>query len=1320
MSSSAPAAMPAADSLTILDFAIENITDTSATLSWKTNLAAQSQVFLWLDTLAVDTLQSAADTTQHTFALTGLWPNRTYTLRVLSFLADGSDTTAVDTAFTTLTGGHVVFENVQTIFDRNCVRCHQGTNAPADLSLKAGQAYDNIVNVPSSEVPQYLRIHPGRRESSYLYIKITYDVPPAGARMENLPQDEIELIGRWIDQGALRNPPPPYMAMQIRTPRLPDGEINIAYGQGVDVWGGLPPYSFSIVSGNLPPGLNLDSGSGYIAGVPSSEGTYDFTLRVSDSQSPAASVEQTYRIIIRNTQNKWSVPDGFEIQPVVTDLHLPVNIAFVPNPGPRPQDPYFYVTLLYGDIVMVQRNFETTLYATDLLNFNPTGEFAGSGELGVTGIVVDPLTGDVFASMVYDSAGQKYGKVVRFHSEDGGRTAATQTAILTAIPAAVSHQVHALTIGPDGKLYLNTGDGSHPHSAPELDDLRGKILRMNLDGSMPPDNPFPGTYIYAKGFRNPFGAAWRPDDGFLYISDNGQKTDDRLVKVYPGEDYGWRLQNPDLTTGAIYLWNPVVSPVEMDFCVNTAFPPQYEGDLFVGWAGIPYLSGQNPVGKKIERFKLDAHGQVIENEIFIEYIGSGRATVVGVAFGPDGLYFTDLFGENGFDYKGRVRGNVYRVRWVSNDSIPPVIQNVQITDITDSSATVLWETSEPARSQVEYGTATGYGQWTPLETNLTTQHRAELRNLLPGTRYHVRIWAWDASSNQGVSDDFDFTTPIDSSYIKFDRMIEAEQMQLIGAAGIVAGDSTVSLLNAGTAEATVQFPADSSYWLVLRARNRRSNNVAVEVRIDSTLLRRFEIDASPFGRFGVRFSASEGAHLVSVHVPASENALDSMEVELDWLRVSSFDGLPDSSQPAIVNLAVADTARTAASVHWTTNRPTLAWLHFGPDTLTRMAMTPDSVYRTQFQARLQNLIPGTAYEAMVTAVDRHGRTTTSDTLRFRTLPYVPGERIEAEAMQRTGMVATAPGDSSVLLSADGALRANVAFPEDSLLWLILRAGSVQAGDVPVNIRADTSGVAGFQVDTEPFGLFGIRLRSHPGLRALSLAIGAALAQADSLTLEVDWLYLQSAADSTGSLRPAFVQFAVSDTGETFARLRWITSTLTRAQLYLGTDSLTLRATAPDSAFRTHYRVLLDSLSPGTEYRAVVVVEDRFGKVASSDTLTFRTPGTPSGISPDRLSRMVPDRFALSRNYPNPFNPATRFRISLPEPGTLTLRIFDLRGRRIRELFHGELTAGVWEMMWQGRNDRRTQVSSGVYLLQAEFHSRSGRVFRQTRRLLLMK
>ena len=94
---------------------------------------------------------------------------------------------------------------------------------------------------------------------------------------------------------------------------------------------------------------------------------------------------------------------GFVVEEVAGNFQLPTNIAFVPNPGPNPNDPLFYVTELYGSIKVVTRNFSVSNYATGLLNFDPTGNFPGSGEQGLAGIVVDPASGDLFVTRVTSS-----------------------------------------------------------------------------------------------------------------------------------------------------------------------------------------------------------------------------------------------------------------------------------------------------------------------------------------------------------------------------------------------------------------------------------------------------------------------------------------------------------------------------------------------------------------------------------------------------------------------------------------------------------------------------------------------------------------------------------------------------------------------------------------------------------------------------------------------------------------------------------------------------------------------------------------------------
>src|SRR5262249_49492310 len=147
----------------------------------------------------------------------------------------------------------------------------------------------------------------------------------------------------------------------------------------------------------------------------------------------AAQTEPDFSSLARASETSFTaLQPGFVVEQVVTDLQLPTNIAFVPNPGPNANDPLFYVGELYGTIKVVTRDFSVSTYTTGLLNFNPTGNFPGTGEQGLAGIVVDPATGDLYATRVTSStpgveSAPHYPQVIRLTSTDGGHTAANLT-----------------------------------------------------------------------------------------------------------------------------------------------------------------------------------------------------------------------------------------------------------------------------------------------------------------------------------------------------------------------------------------------------------------------------------------------------------------------------------------------------------------------------------------------------------------------------------------------------------------------------------------------------------------------------------------------------------------------------------------------------------------------------------------------------------------------------------------------------------------------------------------------------------------------------
>ncbi len=421
--------------------------------------------------------------------------------------------------------------------------------------------------------------------------------------------------------------------------------------------------------------------------------------------------------LARGNPVPWAVRQpGYRVEVVATGFQLPVNIAFVPNPGPNPNSPMYYVTELYGTIKVVTRDGTVGDYATNLLNFNPTGNFPGSGEQGLAGIVVDPTNGDVYATLLYSSvpgqeAAPHYPRVVRFVSTDGGLTASTQTTILDMVNESQgqSHQISNITFGPDDKLYVHMGDGFDAGTAQNLNSYRGKILRLNRNGTAPNDNPFYTTadginsrdYVFAYGVRNPFGGAWRASDNAHYEVENGPSVD-RFAKIIRGRNYLWNGSDASMANFAIYNWNPATGPVNMAFVQpstlgGSQFPAAKQDHAFVSESGPTWATGPQGNGKRISEFVLDAAGNRISGPTpLIEYVGGGKATVVALAAGPDGLYFSDFYKDLDFASPIDRGANVLRVRFVGDADFSANVTSgsspltVQFTDLSTVPSPTAW------------------------------------------------------------------------------------------------------------------------------------------------------------------------------------------------------------------------------------------------------------------------------------------------------------------------------------------------------------------------------------------------------------------------------------------------------------------------------------------------------------------------------------------------------------------------------------------------------------------------------------------------------
>lgn len=164
-----------------------------------------------------------------------------------------------------------------------------------------------------------------------------------------------------------------------------------------------------------------------------------------------------------------------------------------------------------------------------------------AAEAGFLGLVLAPdfqKSKVAYAYYTYENRTGQFNRIVELTQTSNEEWEETRV-LLDKIPSGAVHHGGRLKIGPDGKLYATTGDArARPEIAQNISSLGGKILRLNLDGSIPKDNPFPNSYVFSYGHRNPQGLAW-DSDGNLFASEHGPSAHDEINKIEPGKNYGW-------------------------------------------------------------------------------------------------------------------------------------------------------------------------------------------------------------------------------------------------------------------------------------------------------------------------------------------------------------------------------------------------------------------------------------------------------------------------------------------------------------------------------------------------------------------------------------------------------------------------------------------------------------------------------------------------------------------------------------------------------------------------------------------------------------
>ncbi|MGL5642616.1 MAG: PQQ-dependent sugar dehydrogenase, partial [Paraclostridium sp.] len=185
-----------------------------------------------------------------------------------------------------------------------------------------------------------------------------------------------------------------------------------------------------------------------------------------------------------------------------------------------------------GKIYFTERSGLIRIIENGKLNSQPlitfSDPFVSQGEGGLMGIALDPNFSQnhyIYVMYSYSEGNKIYNRVARL-IENNNR-ASINKVLLDKIPGGQIHNGGRIKIGPDKKLYITTGDAGNPSLAQDLTSTAGKILRIELDGSIPNDNPIINSPIYSLGHRNPQGLAWNSKN-VLYASEHGQSAHDEI------------------------------------------------------------------------------------------------------------------------------------------------------------------------------------------------------------------------------------------------------------------------------------------------------------------------------------------------------------------------------------------------------------------------------------------------------------------------------------------------------------------------------------------------------------------------------------------------------------------------------------------------------------------------------------------------------------------------------------------------------------------------------------------------------------------------
>jgi aldose sugar dehydrogenase len=272
--------------------------------------------------------------------------------------------------------------------------------------------------------------------------------------------------------------------------------------------------------------------------------------------------------------------------------------------------------------------------------------------------------------------------------------------LLDNIPGANGHNGSRVVIAPDGKLMMTTGDLNVGKNAQDKNSINGKILRMNLDGSVPADNPIPGSRVWSWGHRNAQGLVWSAN-GILYSSEHGDASNDELNLIRKGNNYGWpqvegfcdRSEEKAFcettpVTEPLKAWTPIIAPAGIEF---------YNGEAIPEWRNALLLTTLKSQSFRV--LKLNSAGTAIVNEEI--YLDKAFGRLRDVCVSPAGDIYVSTSNKDWNPAEGFPKASDDRIirlfRVKKGTVITKAPAQVSITNVQETAQPVLPDMVAPGK-----------------------------------------------------------------------------------------------------------------------------------------------------------------------------------------------------------------------------------------------------------------------------------------------------------------------------------------------------------------------------------------------------------------------------------------------------------------------------------------------------------------------------------------------------------------------------------------------------------------------------------------------